>query len=63
MMGLRLVEGVRVNKLYDQNIIKKDNVDNLFKKKILKIKDKKIHVDTKYFITLDGIINQIICNY
>ena len=63
MMGLRLVEGIRVNKLYDPNIIKKNNVDNLFKKKILRIKNKKIHVNTKYLVTLDGIINQIICNH
>ena len=63
MMGLRLVEGIRINKLYDPNIIKKNNVDNLFKKKILRIKNKKIHVDAKYLVTLDGIINQIICNY
>ena len=46
-----------------QEYKKKNNVDNLFKKKILRIKNKKIHVNTKYLVTLDGIINQIICNY
>ena len=29
IMGLRLVEGIRVNKLHDPNIIKRDNVRDI----------------------------------
>ena len=62
MMGLRLTEGIKVDKLFNKEFFHKKNVDILIRKQILKIQNNKMFVNEKYLVKLNSILNKIINN-
>ncbi len=63
MMGLRLNEGVNLNKLQDRTFLKNDEIFNLQKKGIIYIKKNKLMINENYFNVHDYIVRKIIDNY
>ena len=57
IMGLRLVKGFNISKLYDKNLLNNDRFNYLTKKKILYKKGNVIKVHKNYIVKLDSVIN------
>jgi oxygen-independent coproporphyrinogen-3 oxidase len=63
MMGLRLNEGVDLNKLQKRTFLNNDEVLNLQKQGIINIKNNKLMINEKYFNIHDYIVRKIMDNY
>ena len=63
MMGLRLNEGVDINKLQHTTFLNNEEVLNLQKQGIINIKKNKLMINENYFNVHDYIVRKIIDNY
>ena len=63
MMGLRLNEGVDLNKLQHRKFLKNDDVLHLQKQGIIDIRKNKLKINENYFNVHDYILRKIINNY
>ena len=63
MMGLRLNEGVDLNKLQNRTFLNNDEVLNLQKQGIINIRKNKLMINENYFNVHDYIVRKIIDNY
>ena len=63
MMGLRLNEGVDLNKIQHRTFLKNDEVLHLQKKGIINIRKNKLMINENYFNVHDYIVRKIIDNY
>ena len=63
MMGLRLNEGVDINKLQHTTFLNNEEVLNLQKQGIINIKKNKLMINENYFNVHDFIVTKIIDNY
>ena len=63
MMGLRLNEGVDLNKLQKRTFLNNDEVLNLQKQGIINIKNNKLMINENYFNVHDYIVRKIMDNY
>ena len=63
IMGLRLNEGVDLNKLKNKTFLDNDEVLHLQKKGILNIRKNKLMINENYFNVHDYIVRKIIDNY
>ena len=62
-MGLRLNEGVDLNKLQHKTFLNNEEVLNLQKQGIINIKKNKLMINENYFNAHDYIVRKIIDNY
>ena len=63
MMGLRLNKGVNLNKLQNKTFLYNDEVLQLQRKGIIKIKKNNLSINEEYFNVHDYIVRKIIDNY
>ena len=63
MMGLRLNEGVDLNKVQDRSFLNNNDVLQLQKKGIINIRNNKLKINENYFNIHDYIVRKIIDNY
>ena len=63
MMGLRLNEGVDLNKLQHRTFLKNDEVLHLQKQGIIDIRKNKLRINENYFNVHDYVVRKIIDNY
>ena len=63
MMGLRLNEGVDLNKLQQKTFLGRDEVLHLQKQGIINIRKNKLMINENYFYVHDYIVRKIIDNY
>ena len=63
MMGLRLNEGVDLNKLQNKSFLYKDGITKLQEEGIINIKKNKLIINENYFNVHDYIVKKIIDNY
>ena len=63
MMGLRLNEGVDLNKLQHRTFLNNDEVLHLQKQGIINIRKNKLMINENYFNVHDYIVRKIIDNY
>ena len=63
MMGLRLNEGVDLNKLQQTTFLKNDEILHLQKQGIINIRKNKLMINENYFYVHDYIVRKIIDNY
>ena len=63
MMGLRLNEGIEIEKLKTLNLTKKNIFKQLLEKKMIKIRNGKIMVENNYLIKLNSILSKIMSNH
>ena len=63
MMGLRLNEGVDLNKLQHRTFLNNDEVLHLQKQGIIKIRNNKLMINENYFNVHDYIVRKIMDNY
>ena len=63
MMGLRLNKGLNLNKLQNKTFLYKDEVSQLQKQGIIRVKKNNLSINEKYFNVHDYIVRKIIDNY
>ena len=63
MMGLRLNEGINLNKIQNKTFLNKIEILNLQKKGIIDIRHNKLKINENYFNVHDFIVRKIINNY
>ena len=63
IMGLRLNEGVDLNKLQHRTFLNNDEVLNLKKQGIINIRNNKLMINENYFNVHDYIVRKIMDNY
>ena len=63
MMGLRLNEGVDLNKLQQKTFLNRDEVLHLQKQGIINIRKNKLTINENYFNVHDYIVRKIIDSY
>ena len=63
MMGLRLNEGLDLNKLKNKNFIQNDEILKLQKKDVINIKKNNLRINENYFNVHDYVLRKIINNY
>jgi len=63
MMGLRLNEGIDLDKLHNKNFLNKIEILNLRKRGIIDLKKNNLSINEKYFNIHDLIVRKIINNY
>ena len=63
MMGLRLNEGIEIERLKILNLNRKNIFKQLLRKKMIKIRNDKIMVENNYLIKLNTILSKIMSNH
>ncbi len=63
IMGLRLNNGIELDKIKNKNFLSKHQIVNLFKNKVIAISDNKLRINESYFNVHNYILKKIIDNY